>query len=183
MTLAVVPVVSGGLGVTTVTGGGLPVRNAASGIAVTQMAAGGLPVVDVGGDLFGPPVIPANTSPPVITGTTQVDQTLYTSVGTWSGTMATYAYQWKRGGVNISGATSNSYLLVIADLGANITVTVTATNPAGSASATSAARGPVTVAAPANSVLPVITGSTVEGGVLTTTPGTWSGSPTYAYQW
>jgi hypothetical protein len=97
--------------------------------------------------------------------------------------MATYAYQWKRGGVNISGATSNSYLLVIADLGANITVTVTATNPAGSASATSAARGPVTVAAPANSVLPVITGSTVEGGVLTTTPGTWSGSPTYAYQW
>jgi len=62
-------------------------------------------------------------------------------------------------------------------------VVITATNTAGSASATANAVGPVTVAAPANSVLPVITGSTVQGGVLTTTAGTWSGSPTYAYQW
>jgi hypothetical protein len=56
----------------------------------------------------------------------------------------TYAYQWKRGGVNISGATANTYTLVTADLGAMITATVTATNAAGSASATAAAVGPVT---------------------------------------
>jgi hypothetical protein len=55
-----------------------------------------------------------------------------------------YAYQWKRGGVNISGATANTYTLVTADLGAMITATVTATNAAGSASATAAGVGPVT---------------------------------------
>jgi hypothetical protein len=59
----------------------------------------------------------------------------------------TYAYQWKRGGVNISGATANTYTLVTADLGAMITATVTATNTAGSASATATAVGPVTAAA------------------------------------
>jgi hypothetical protein len=58
-----------------------------------------------------------------------------------------YAYQWKRGGVNIAGATANTYTLVTADLGAMITATVTATNTAGSASATATAVGPVTAAA------------------------------------
>jgi hypothetical protein len=59
----------------------------------------------------------------------------------------TYAYQWKRGGVNISGATANTYTLVTADIGAMITATVTATNTAGSASATATAVGPVIAAA------------------------------------
>jgi hypothetical protein len=67
-----------------------------------------------------------------------------------SGTVS-YSYQWKRGGVAISGATSSSYLLVTADLAAMISVTVTATNVAGSANATAAAVGPVTAAA-ANSI-------------------------------
>jgi hypothetical protein len=94
-----------------------------------------------------------------------------------------YAYQWKRNGAAISGATANTYTQVTADIGAMITATVTATNAAGSASATAAAVGPVTTAAPVNSALPVITGSTVQGGVLTATTGTWTGSPSYAYQW
>ena len=38
--------------------------------------------------------------------------------------------------------------------------------------------------APANSVLPVLGGSVVEGQTLTASTGTWSGSPTsYTYQW
>jgi hypothetical protein len=57
-----------------------------------------------------------------------------------------YAYQWKRNGTNIAGATGSSYPLVTADLDANITVTVTATNGAGNASATSIAVGPITAA-------------------------------------
>jgi hypothetical protein len=60
------------------------------------------------------------------------------------GNRMSYAYQWKRGGVNISGATANTYTLVTADIGAMITATVTATNAAGSASATAAGVGPVT---------------------------------------
>jgi len=89
-------------------------------------------------------VIPANTVLPVITGATVVGNTLLTSSGSWSGTTAAYTYQWKRGGVNIGGATTSSYLLVSADLAAMISVTVAATNTAGSASATAVAVGPVT---------------------------------------
>ena len=42
-----------------------------------------------------------------------------------------------------------------------------------------------TPVAPTNVIAPVISGDTVEGSVLTTTNGTWSGSPspTYTYQW
>jgi hypothetical protein len=36
---------------------------------------------------------------------------------------------------------------------------------------------------PANSAAPTISGTTTFGQVLTTTTGTWSNSPTYAYQW
>ena len=42
----------------------------------------------------------------------------------------------------------------------------------------------IATASPANSVLPVVNGSVVEGQTLTTSTGTWSGDPTsYAYQW
>jgi len=124
---------------------GMPVTAVAGGgLAVTPVASGGMPVFDTAGTLFGPAVIPANTVLPIITGTTVVGSTLFTSSGTWSGTTAAYTYQWKRGGVNIGGATGSSYLLVSADLAAMISVTVTATNTAGSASATAVAVGPIT---------------------------------------
>jgi formylmethanofuran dehydrogenase subunit E len=35
------------------------------------------------------------------------------------------AYQWKRSGVNIVGATTGSYVLTAADVGKTVTVTVT----------------------------------------------------------
>lgn len=91
--------------------------------------------------------MPVNTVLPVVSGATQVTSTLTTTNGTWTGSPTpSYVYQWKRGGTNISGATSSTYLLVTADLGATITVTVTATNTAGSASATSTGVGPITAA-------------------------------------
>jgi hypothetical protein len=37
--------------------------------------------------------------------------------------------------------------------------------------------------APVNTVAPVISGGTYVGDVLTTTNGTWTGSPTFTYQW
>jgi hypothetical protein len=39
------------------------------------------------------------------------------------------------------------------------------------------------VAPPINSVAPAITGTATVGQVLTCSTGTWSGSPTYSYQW
>lgn len=93
-------------------------------------------------------VAPANTAVPVITGTAKVGYTLSASTGTWNNFPTSYAYQWKRGGVNISGATSSTYTLAVADEGAVITVTVTATNATGSNSATSAGTSAVSAAAP-----------------------------------
>lgn len=39
------------------------------------------------------------------------------------------------------------------------------------------------IGAPVNSVLPAITGIAQVGQTLTSTTGTWSGSPTYTRQW
>jgi hypothetical protein len=89
--------------------------------------------------------IPVNTVLPVISGTTAVGSTLTTTTGTWTNSPSGYAYQWKKGGVSISGATASSYVLVSGDVGGTITVTVTATNGSGSGTATSAGVGPVYV--------------------------------------
>ncbi|MDQ3380695.1 MAG: Ig-like domain-containing protein [Actinomycetota bacterium] len=40
-----------------------------------------------------------------------------------------------------------------------------------------------TTSVPQNTTAPAISGSPVVGQVLSASPGTWSGSPTYAYQW
>jgi len=94
-----------------------------------------------------PVAAPVFSAAPVITGTATEGQTLTTTTGTASNS-PTYALQWKRGGVAISGATATTYLLVAADVGTTITVTSTATNAGGSASSTSAATA-VVAAAPA----------------------------------
>lgn len=84
---------------------------------------------------------PVNVTPPAISGTATVGNTLTASTGTWLGQpLPTYTFQWKRNGANISGATSSSYALVLADGGTTITVTVTATNSVASASSTSSGR-------------------------------------------
>lgn len=40
-----------------------------------------------------------------------------------------------------------------------------------------------TVQLPVNSVAPVITGTATQGQTLTCSPGTWSKSPAFSYQW
>src|SRR5689334_21142276 len=41
-------------------------------------------------------VLPANTAPPVITGTMVAGQNIYTTNGSWSGNPTSYSYQWLR---------------------------------------------------------------------------------------
>jgi RHS repeat-associated protein len=135
---------------------------------------------------------PANTALPVISGTAQDGQSMSASSGSWTGvTPLSYTYQWQRcnsgGGscVNISGATSSSYVLGHSDVGTTLSVTVTAKNTAGSASASSATTAVITALAPSNTAVPAITGTARDGQTLTASTGSWAGTPpiSYAYQW
>ncbi|MGN1414144.1 MAG: cohesin domain-containing protein [Anaerovoracaceae bacterium] len=79
-----------------------------------------------------------------ITGTPKYDETLTadtSSLDYGTESLGTLSYQWKRGGVDISGAESNTYKLTVDDIGKNITVEVTNSNNSGSV--TSVAVGPV----------------------------------------
>ena len=99
----------------------------------------------------GASTAPANTVAPTITGSAQAGQVLTAVPGTWTGTQPiAYAYAWRRcdsGGAicaPISGATGSSYTVATADVGSTLRVVVTASNAAGSGTATSAATAQVT---------------------------------------
>jgi WD40 repeat protein len=96
----------------------------------------------------GPPVTtgtrPASTKAPAIAGTAAKGAKLTVTAGTWTGTAPiTFAYQWERCDVKtlactaIAHATVATYAPVAADVGKRLRVLVTATNTAGSATATS----------------------------------------------
>ena len=92
------------------------------------------------------PTSPTNTAPPTISGTLQSGSTVTAGPGTWTGSAPmSYAYRWSRcdsagnACVTVGGAVSPSYLLSAADVGSRMRVVLTASNAAGSTSATSPA--------------------------------------------
>jgi hypothetical protein len=134
-------------------------------------------------------VAPTNSALPMVSGTAQEDDTLSATTGTWSGDPApTYTYQWDRCKGSscgaISGAVASSYVASLQDVGYTLEVVVTATNPGGHPTATSAQTPTVLIAAPVNSTLPTISGTAQQGATLSATLGSWANSPaTYVYQW
>ena len=135
---------------------------------------------------------PANVTPPTISGTAVVAETLTASPGSWTGTAPlSFAFAWQRcnaAGAScapIGGATGTTYVAVTDDVGSTLRVEVTVTNTEGSASSLSAQTAVVTQpTVPVNTAEPLISGSPVEGMTLSTTTGTWAGtSITFAYQW
>ena len=133
-----------------------------------------------GNNGIGPPV---NQAAPSLSATPKVGTSLSVSVGSWTNS-PTFTYQWKRDGVNISGATSQNYTPVTADYNTALSCTVTATNGSGSASADSNSLTTLP-ANPLNTVLPVISGTAKVGNTLSTNNGTFTGQGTisYTYQW
>jgi hypothetical protein len=128
----------------------------------------------------------ASTSAPVVTGSWTSGSTLSTTNGTWSSS-GTFTYQWQRSTDNstwssISGATASTYALTSDDASKYVRVQVYLTGASGAdgiAYSVSTAK----VGAPYNTVAPAITGTLRVGNVQTVSNGTWSGSPTYSYQW
>ena len=102
---------------------------------------------------------PTNSSPPTISGTPQVGQTLTANPGSWnSDTTPTFSYQWERCDANgagcaaVAGATAQTYSVQSADVGGTIRVAVTATAPSGATAATSAQTAVVTQPGPAGAI-------------------------------
>jgi hypothetical protein len=136
---------------------------------------------------------PVNTTPPSVGGLTLQGQTLYAYAGGWTPAGPSLTYQWQRSPdgaawTSIAGATGSSYTLGAADGGDVIRVAVTAANYLGQSTATSAAVGPVPVAAAATPVTtfaaprwttrPQISAGLARVGTrLKITPATWTGSP------
>jgi hypothetical protein len=134
-------------------------------------------------------IAPAATSAPTIAGVAQTGKTLLASTGTWTGTQPlSRRFQWRRCNAlglscaDVAGAANGSYLVSPADLGSRLRVVVTATNVAGSASATSGATGVVAAAPPAQpTVVPPlqVTHAFADGATLSGVV-TWSASPSGA---
>jgi len=134
---------------------------------------------------------PKNTVAPTISGTPQVGQTLTATPGTWTGSPASFTYQWQRcdpAGANcadIPAATGPTYVLTDSDVGSTIRVVVSAQNALGTATATSAPTVVVSaLGAPTNTSLPTISGAPQVGQTLTAGTGSWTGNPTsFSFQW
>ena len=135
---------------------------------------------------------PVNTVVPVVSGTARDGLVLSSTTGTWTGTPTiTYTYQWQRCNAagascaDLAGATSSTYTAVSADVGNTLRSKVTGTNAAGNSFAVSVVTAVVAAAPPVNTVVPVVSGTPTDGLVLSSTTGTWTGTPTitYTYQW
>ncbi|WP_315920438.1 phage tail tube protein [Mesorhizobium sp. SP-1A] len=95
-----------------------------------------------GSTVSTPAAAPANTVLPAVSGLAKVGETLTAWEGTWTGSPS-FAYQWKAGAANIAGATDKTYVPVAGDVGKAITVSVTGSNAAGTATAASVATADV----------------------------------------
>jgi hypothetical protein len=79
--------------------------------------------------VLGPP---SNLTPPTVTGTPSVGQTLSCSTGIWSNSPTSFGYAWSDDFEPIAGATGATYVVSPSDVGHTLACEVTATNAAGS---------------------------------------------------
>ncbi|WP_377321049.1 hypothetical protein ACFJIY_18260 [Pimelobacter simplex] len=124
------------------------------------------------------------TSPkPTVSGSAVVGSTLTAQAGTWAPGGVTLAYQWLRDGAPIANATGATYALAEADRGKKITVKVTGTLAGGYPPVARTSDPTATVQGVLAQGTPTIAGQPVVGQTLTATPGTWTPTPAFAYEW
>ncbi|AWF99731.1 hypothetical protein BEH61_14590 [Clavibacter michiganensis subsp. insidiosus] len=126
----------------------------------------------------------ASTPLPAVVGTAKVGTTLSTRTSTWQPGPVTLAYQWNRNGSPIAGATAPTYAVTVADVGTQLSVSVTGSKT-GYAPTTKTSASTIRVAVPTlTGAVPVLSGTASVGKVLTASPGSWSPAPVaLAYQW
>jgi len=81
--------------------------------------------------------LPVDVTPPVISGTVKAGRQLTCSTGSWANDPTGFAFQWIRNGTTLDGARGDTYALGTLDEGTTLTCKVTASNAAGSGSASS----------------------------------------------
>jgi hypothetical protein len=97
---------------------------------------------------------PVGLTPPAITGTADLGQTLTVTPGTWSNSDVVLTYQWQRcdaTGANcvaVAGSTGTTYVVSAADAGMTLNVVETAIDRFGTPTATSAVTAAVPVPPP-----------------------------------
>lgn len=117
---------------------------------------------------------------PVPTGTKRAEAPLNAGAGQWDdGTTLTYA--WSISGSTVG--TSVNFTPTLAQIGSELTVTVTGTKPG--YPTTTRASDPITILGLAQALTPTptIAGVAKAGEVLTATVGTWDDGVDLAYQW
>ncbi|MDF1490332.1 CHAP domain-containing protein [Tessaracoccus caeni] len=124
------------------------------------------------------------TGAPTISGTAQAGEVLTADPGAWDAD-ATLAYQWLRDGSDIEGAEEPTYAIAGADVGAKVSVRVTASKPgydqvSGTSTATATVKAGTLTATPT----PAVSGTAAVGKTLTAKGGSWEpATVSLSYQW
>jgi hypothetical protein len=127
-------------------------------------------------------VPPTPTAAPSINGNVISGQTLTGSRGAWTTSADTiYTYAWHRCAADgsacapIPGAVLGNYRLQMDDVGATVRLVITATNPDGVATSSSAPTAPIKPAPPAAYPMPALSGVAQVGKTVSASTGTWTG--------
>jgi hypothetical protein len=134
---------------------------------------------------------PVDVLPPSILGLTVTGQTVTANEGLWTGTEPAFTYQWELCGpsggscAEIGGATESTFTIPDGDAGHTLRVTVTASNAAGTTSATSEHTLEILGVGPTNTEAPSISGTATAGQILNASSGKWSGTEPilFEYEW
>jgi hypothetical protein len=151
------------------------VAGAKSGYATTEVTSRQVSV----------PWLHLTTTPvPTITGTAKLGSTLRAVPGTWGPGTVGLAYQWLRGGVEISGATAATHLVVGADAGSSLAVRVTGSAPGYEAVQKTSAGTAKVPSGKLTTKTPTISGTLRVGKVLTAKVSGWKpAETTFTYVW